>query len=95
MPGIAREGELGTGHGCFPPRPNTEGDPTFKINGVPAHAEGMAWGVHTCGDQSHDSVLEAGSPTFRINGKQVGRIGDPVACGSAVAEGDPTFLVGD
>ena len=95
MPAIALEGGLGSGHGCFPPRPNSEGDPTFLINGVAAHAEGMAWETHSCGDQVHPGVLDAGSPTFLLNGKQAGRVGDPVDCGSAVAEGDDTFFVGD
>ena len=31
--------------------------------------------------ECHGSVLAAGSATVFVNGKQAGRIGDPVACG--------------
>ena len=39
--------------------------------------------------------LKSGSLTAFANGKQIGRIGDPIICGSTVATGDPTVLVGD
>lgn len=39
--------------------------------------------------------LKSGSLTVFANNKQVGRIGDPVICGSTIATGDPTILVGD
>lgn len=92
-PAVTFQGAQGTGHGCFPPRANTGGDGTFNINGIPVHRQGDAWGTHCCGTACHASSLSAGSGTFLVNGMQAGRIGDPVACGSAVAEGDPTFRV--
>lgn len=93
MPVIAVKGGKDTGHGCYPPRASTEGDGTFRVNGVGVHCAGDAWGAHTCGDSTHAGTLQAGSPSFRVNGAAVGRISDPVSCGSVVAEGDSTFRV--
>lgn len=95
MPAAAVKGGIDSGHACFPPRPSTEGDDSFKLNGVPIHCQGHAWGVHACGNNAHDSALQAGSSSFRVNGKGAARIGDPVACGSIVADADPSFVVGD
>ena len=39
--------------------------------------------------------LKSGSFSVFANSKQIGRVGDPVVCGSVVATGDPTVLVGD
>ncbi len=42
----------------------------------------------------HAGTLASGSGTVFINGKQAGRVGDPVDCGSAVASGSPNVLIG-
>jgi uncharacterized Zn-binding protein involved in type VI secretion len=39
-------------------------------------------------------VLASGSSEVFVNGKQAGRIGDPVACGSFVAAGSPNVFCG-
>lgn len=95
MPAVTLQGDICTGHGCWPPRPSAEGSPAFRINGIPVHCQGHAWQPHTCPSipETHASVLANGSPRFRINGREVGRIGDPVACGSAVATGVGAFRV--
>ncbi|MBR1602594.1 MAG: PAAR domain-containing protein [Synergistaceae bacterium] len=38
--------------------------------------------------------MAAGSGSVYINGKQAGRIGDPVACGSTVATGSGNVFIG-
>jgi uncharacterized Zn-binding protein involved in type VI secretion len=57
------------------------------------HLQTHAWAPHTCPDipETHASVLAAGSWLFDVEGLQVGRIGDPVACGSSVAQGHSLF----
>ena len=47
MPSVARLGDSCTGHGCWPPRSNVEGSPNVFVNGLPAHAVGHAWAIHT------------------------------------------------
>ncbi|MDR1514930.1 MAG: PAAR domain-containing protein [Synergistaceae bacterium] len=93
MPLITLKGMICTGHGCWPPRPSVEGTGLFDVEGIPVHLQSHAWAAHTCPDipETHASVLAAGSNLFDVEGKQVGRIGDPVACGSTVAQGHPLF----
>jgi uncharacterized Zn-binding protein involved in type VI secretion len=65
-------------------------------NGIAVHRQGDAWAAHTCPTipETHDSVLAAGSSSVYVNGKQIGRIGDPVACGSSVATGSGDVFAG-
>lgn len=60
------------------------------------HRQGDAWAPHTCPTipETHDSVLASGSSTVYVNGKQIGRIGDPVVCGSTVASGSANVFAG-
>lgn len=97
MPAVTLKGHSCTGHGCWPPRPSSQGDLKFTVGSIPVHCEGHAWAAHTCPDipETHASVLSAGAPRFTIGGRQLGRIGDPVACGSSVAQGEARFTVGD
>lgn len=95
MKPAARLGDTCTGHPpCFPPRPCTQGSPDVMIDSKPAHRVGDAWALHCCSGSCHPSMLVQGSPTVMVNGKPLGRIGDMVACGSRIATGSPTTLVG-
>ena len=96
MPGVARLGDVCTGHGCWPSRANSAASPDVFINGAGAHREADGWAAHTCPDipETHASVLASGSSTVFVNGRQLGRIGDPVACGSTVATGSDDVFAG-
>lgn len=96
MPAVSRLGDNCTGHGCWPPRPSTGASPNVRVNGIAAHRQGDAWAPHTCPTipETHASVLAAGSTTVRVNGKQLARIGDPVGCGSTVAQGSANVFAG-
>jgi uncharacterized Zn-binding protein involved in type VI secretion len=96
MPAVSRLGDTCTGHGCWPPRPSTGASPNVRINGIPAHRQGDTWAAHTCPaiPETHASTLAAGSATVRANGKQLARVGDPVACGSSVATGSTNVRAG-
>lgn len=99
MPAVTRKGDTCTGHDCFPPRNSTSGSPDVFVNGIAAHREGDGWAVHTCTHPdvphgSHGSTLASGSSTVYVNGRQLGRIGDPVACGSSVASGSKNVFAG-
>ncbi|MBF0374300.1 MAG: PAAR domain-containing protein [Alphaproteobacteria bacterium] len=97
MPPVTLMGDSCSGHGCWPPRPSIEGEPRFTVGGRPVHLQGHAWAPHTCPPipETHASTLAAGAPRFTVAGRQLGRVGDPVACGSTVAQGDSRFTVGD
>ncbi|MBQ7215700.1 MAG: PAAR domain-containing protein [Synergistaceae bacterium] len=99
MPAVTRLGDSCTGHECSPPRNSTSGSPNVFVNIIPAHRQGDSWVVHCCThpDQPHgchSSTLASGSSTVYVNGHQLGRIGDPVACGSSVASGSKNVFAG-
>jgi uncharacterized Zn-binding protein involved in type VI secretion len=95
MPAVTRLGDRCTGHGAYPPRSNTSASNNVFVNGIGAHRQGDSWAVHCNPRPScHGSVLGSGSSSVYVNGKQLGRIGDPVACGSAVANGSGNVFAG-
>lgn len=94
MPAVHRKGDSGTGHGCFPPRTNNQGSSDVFCNGIPVHRQGDSWNVHCCGIPCHGGSLAAGSSTVFANNKDLGRIGDPVSCGSAAANGSGNVFAG-
>jgi len=95
MPPVHRRGDIGTGHGCWPPRSNIQGSPNVFANGIPVHRQGDAWSIHCCPNNGcHGGILVAGSSSVYINGRQTGRIGDPVSCGSSAAMGSPNVFAG-
>lgn len=96
MPAVSFLGAMSTGHGSWPPRPSTEGDDSFLINGIPVLCVGDAFAVH-CNPAlvCHGGTVSAGCNSFLINNQPAARIGDPVSCGDAVAIGDPSFFATD
>ncbi|MBC6416259.1 MAG: PAAR domain-containing protein [Rhodospirillales bacterium] len=95
MPAVTRLGDRCSGHGCYPPRPSTQAAASVYAEGIAVHRQGDAWAVHSCpGCPPHGGALAAGSSTVHAEGRQIGRIGDPVACGSRVAEGAATVFAG-
>lgn len=94
MPAVHLLGGMCTGHGCYPPRNNLQAASTVFVEGIPVHRQGDMWAPHTCGDSVHASVLAKGSATVYVEGKQCGRIGDPVACGSVAIDGATTVFAG-
>ncbi len=87
MPAAGRLGDQCTGHGGFPPRPSTSAQSLVKVNGIPLLVVGSTFASHKSGKKSHGGTLAAGSTLAKIDGVPLARIGDPVACGSALAEG--------
>lgn len=90
---VCRLGDYCTGHTCWPPRPNDQGSPNVFINGLAAHRKGDHWINHTCTD-THDSHLAEGSSKVFVNNKELGRVTDPILCGSFVADGSPNVFSG-
>lgn len=96
MPAAVRFGDISTGHPhCYPSRPNIEGSPNVRINGLAAHRQGDAWTVHgACPNHTpHAGVASSGSPNVYVNGRPLCRIGDPISCGDTMAQGSPNVFV--
>lgn len=83
MPGCVREGDVCTGHGCYPPRPPAAWSPNVYYNGLAAHRVGDSWASHCCGPPCHGGTAVSGSPNVFVNGQAQFRRGDPVDCGSS------------
>lgn len=95
MPAVSFLGASSTGHGSFPPRPNTGASGDVFVNGTAIHREGDPWAIHCNPDPTcHDGVLSAASGTVFVNGKGCSRIGDDISCGDAVAEGSGDVFAG-
>lgn len=92
---VTRLGDYCSGHSCHPPRPNIEASPNVYVNGIAVHRETDGWATHCCpGPVCHSGNLASGSSTVYVNGLQCGRIGDPVDCGSVVAQGSGNVFAG-
>lgn len=94
MPRAVRFGDISTGHGSWPPRPNDEASDNVIINGKGAHRLGDHWPTHcnstpTC----HDGNASQGSPNVFVNGRNKCRVGDAISCGDHMAEGSPDVIV--
>lgn len=95
MPAIARKGDTCTGHGGWPSRACDGASSDVFVNGIEVHRQGDHWVTHCNAEpECHDSTLSSGSSKVFINGKQCGRVGDPVACGSAIASGSSNVFAG-
>lgn len=103
---VAREGDMSTGHLCYPPTPmeNANQDGTG-----PVYANDILIGVYNAIYVSHpcmpakkkwhygvegDHALSEVSETVFIGSKGVGRIGDAMFCGDWAGQGSPNVFAG-
>jgi len=95
MPSVARYRDFCSGHAQWPPRPNEQASINVFVNDLGWHRQSDSWEIHCDDNDCHGSYLKSGSATVYINNLQGGRITDPVACGSAVAQGSHSVYCGD
>lgn len=96
MPPITRVGDLSTGHDDCSAVPAVTGASNVLVNGQPVVCVGDSYAPHGCiHHPSHVGHLIEGAPSFFINGKAVGRVGDAISCGQKVAEGASFCIVGN
>lgn len=87
MSGIARIGDVTTGHGAYGPQTILTGNAKVTIDGIPIALVGSSVSTHCIPVNCHDSVIVAGSAKVTVNGIPIARIGDAIACGGSVAVG--------
>jgi uncharacterized Zn-binding protein involved in type VI secretion len=81
MAGVARVGDIDTGHGTYAPDTVASGSPNVFANGMPVARTGDPHGVHkntVLPFDVHPAFCGAGSGTVFANGSPVFRGGDPV-----------------
>lgn len=94
MSAIATSDSICSGHDGFPPRQVAETVPWFTVNGKPVVVDGNAFPEHSDGNSAHSGVAVSTRLWFAIGGKGVACVNDPVSCGSVIATGDSSFMVG-
>lgn len=94
MPFAARIGDMGSGHGCFPPHMIITGNPKVIIQGMPAATITDMLLPHACGPLVHPGNIAAGSSKVLISNKPAARIGDMVSCGSIIMTGSSKVNIG-
>lgn len=95
MPNATRLGDNDTGHDACPGTALNSASPNVFINQLGAGRVDDSYVAHGCIVHApHSGVIAAGSATVFINGRQAGRIGDPVSCGGSVASGSPNVFIG-
>lgn len=97
MAAVTRIGDLCTGHDIFPPRALISGSIDYIVCGKGAGRVGDILVTHIAVPPilpPHDGAISAGQPSFLVNGLPIARVGDPVSCGSFMASGCESFLVG-
>lgn len=103
MPAIALEGQVSTGHGCFPPTSciGPYANSSVRINGKQIQLRGISrYSPHTCGKTTHgDRIVYGDVPsTIFISGQAVAMIGDQILCngnpGDRVAKGSENTFGG-
>ena len=96
MTPVSRLGDLSTADPCgAPPRPSSSASPDVFTNGIKTHRQSDSWVPHACpSSPPHGAVTVSGSSTVFVNGKQISRIGDPISCGSTIAQGSGNVFSG-
>lgn len=94
MSGIAKLGDISTGHDGFAPRPIISSSTDSFINGVGIARIGDTWAIHCDDDTCHTCNQSTGSDTVFVNGVPLARVGDATGCGDAVATGSLDTFAG-
>ena len=88
MPAAVRLGDMCSGHGVHPPRPNIQGSLNVFTNSKSQHRLTDGWAGHL-----HKGNAASGSPNVFVNSLPACRIGDSVSCGSTMAQGSPNVFI--
>lgn len=98
MPGVARQTDKSTGHGCFAPTPITDSvASTVFTNGKKTAKVGSKCTPHKCGLTTHadgQRAITQGSGTVRVEGSPIARIGDAIACTDKIGQASGNVYAG-
>jgi len=87
MAGIARLGDVSSGHNGFPGRPIIAGSGDCFINGIPIARVGDALAIHCNNDSCHSCNQATGSSTVSVNGRPIVIVGSATGCGDLIISG--------
>lgn len=86
MPGIHRQGDSTTGHGCWPPANPTSWSTNVFVNSKGVVRNGDTRAPHTCPSipETHGATY-TGTSTVYVNGKAIQKCGSSLSCGDSAA----------
>lgn len=94
MPAVVLNGQLSTGHGCFPPTSVSATSTKTTINGKKVALNGDIYGGHSCGRSTHPPHPgTSGASKTTIDGRKPLRIGDSLSCGDTCGQGSSNTFV--
>lgn len=92
MPGVVRQGDLTSGHGCWPPQVPQTYSPNVFVNNLPVVRNGDIRVVHCCPPPCHSGTY-IGSNTVYANGQAIQKQGDPLDCGDSCQMCSPNVFI--
>lgn len=92
---VALFGQMCSGHGRYPPRPNAQASPDVFVNNLGVQRLSDTYIPHcTPGDGCHGAVVASGSSNIFVNGLPIARMGDALSCPSVIAGGSQDVFAG-
>ena len=93
MPGVHRQGDSTSGHGCWPPTIPSSWSPNVFVNGKAVVRNGDSIVVHCCPDGPCHGGTYVGTHTVKVNGMDKQTQGDPISCGDTASCCSPNVIV--
>lgn len=87
MPGVHRQGDSTSGHGCWPPTVPASYSPNVFVNGKAVVRSGDSIVEHCCTQDPYPchTGVYTGSHTVKVNGRDKQVAGDPISCGDTAS----------
>lgn len=93
MPGVVRNIDLCSGHGCYPPRLPIIWSPDVFVDGVPVERLTDLLNVHCCPSADCHPGTYMGSNNVYANNLSIQKKGDMIDCGSVCLSCSATVFI--
>ncbi|WP_413110582.1 type VI secretion system PAAR protein [Thaumasiovibrio sp. DFM-14] len=95
MGNAVKLGDIGSGHGGYPPTPVCGGSSNVFYDGLPAGRVGDPLILHAKPKSPpHGRSIASGSSSVFVNGKAAAKSGDSVTCGGSMSGGGTVSIGG-
>lgn len=95
-PPVTRLGDIGSGHGSYPPTTITSASSNTKVNSLGVARVGDTLAPHSSPSPSpqHKRTICGCSSKTTVNSLGVARIGDAICCGGLLVTGSGNTVIG-
>lgn len=94
MSGIVRQGDMCSGHGCFPPRLPISWSANVFVENKPVVLNGDLLESHCCPDNECHNGMYIGIGNVFANNRYIQKKSDPISCGSRCQNSSNTVTIG-